>query len=473
MAARSTIMDLNAFRPEHAAQLDSETRTLTHRRAEVLGGSYRLFYRTPVHLVRGEGQYVWDAKGNKYLDMYNNVACVGHAHPDVVNAVHSQMTQINTHTRYIHERILDYSDSLRATLPDYLDSSEYKAMYMCTGSEANDLALRVARTFTGGTGLIATTEAYHGNSDLSSGVSPALGTGQPVGEDVWLIDAPDSYRTGQDDIGAWFAEQIRSTVRQMADAGVTFAGFIADSIFSSDGVLPGNYLAEAIDAVHEAGGVFIADEVQPGFARTGDNFWGFANHGVTPDIITMGKPMGNGIPVAGLLARADVLASFSDALPYFNTFGGNPVSMAAAQAVLEVIERENLQVHAKTVGTEALDAFRQVAQNHHRVGDVRGAGLFMGFELVTDPLTREPDSELALDMLESLKARGVLTSVAGPYGNVLKLRPPLPFTRADIPWAAEALDDSLRELTAGSRREPSGAGGREGAAPRMAGAGHR
>ncbi|WP_349827708.1 aspartate aminotransferase family protein [Brevibacterium litoralis] len=443
MASRSTIMDTNSFRTEHAAGLDADTRTLTERRAELLGGSYRLFYRKPVHLVRGEGQYLWDAAGHKYLDMYNNVASIGHAHPAVVEAVHRQMQELNTHTRYLHERILDYTDALRGTLPAMIDAADYKAMYMCTGSEANDLALRVAKVHSGGTGLIATTEAYHGNSELSSSVSPALGSGQPIGEDVWLLPAPDSYRTGVDDIGGWFADRVREAIADMARRGVRPAAFIADSIFSSDGVLPGRYLAEAVAVVHEAGGVFIADEVQPGFARTGENFWGFAAHDVVPDIITMGKPMGNGIPVSGLLARSEVLASFSDAIPYFNTFGGNPVSMAAAQAVLEVIEREGLQAHAREVGATALGAFRELADAHPSVGDVRGAGLFIGFELVADRTTREPDRESALDMLEELRSRGVLTSVAGPHGNVLKLRPPLPFADEDIPWAVRALDESL------------------------------
>lgn len=446
MATRSTIMDTNSFRAEHAAELDPETLKLTQRREEVLGGSYRLFYRKPVHLVRGEGQYLWDANGEKYLDMYNNVASIGHAHPAVVEAVHSQMQQLNTHTRYLHERILDYTDDLRSTMPDYLDASGYKAMYMCTGSEANDLALRVAKAYSGGTGLIATTEAYHGNSELSSSVSPALGSGQPIGENVWLLPAPDSYRTGVEDIGPWFAQKVRRAIADMESKGVKFAGFIADSIFSSDGVLPGAYLQEAVDAVHDAGGIFIADEVQPGFARTGGQFWGFAAHGVTPDIITTGKPMGNGIPVSGLLARAEVLASFSDTVPYFNTFGGNPVSMAAAQAVLDVIRKEGLQQHALEIGAETLKAFQELGQTYDAVGDVRGAGLFIGFELVKDRSTREPDRDLALGMLEELRSRGVLTSVAGPHGNVLKLRPPLPFQREDISWAAGALDASLQAL---------------------------
>ncbi|WP_120003053.1 aspartate aminotransferase family protein [Nesterenkonia muleiensis] len=446
MATRSTIMDSNSFRAEHAKGLDQETRKLTQRREELLGGSYRLFYRKPVHLVRGEGQYLWDAAGKKYLDMYNNVASIGHAHPAVVAAVLEQMQALNTHTRYLHERILDYTDAFGTTLPGYLDPGDYKAMYMCTGSEANDLALRIAKTSSGGTGLIATTEAYHGNSELSSSVSPALGSGQPIGENVWLLPAPDSYRTGVADIGPWFAQQLREAIADMESQGVKLAGFIADSIFSSDGVLPGSYLSEAVEVVHQAGGVFIADEVQPGFARTGENFWGFAAHGVAPDIITTGKPMGNGIPVSGLFARAEVLASFSDSIPYFNTFGGNPVSMAAAQAVLDVIRSEGLQEHARTVGAKTLEAFRQVGANHESVGDVRGAGLFIGFELVKDRATREPHRELALEMLEELRGRGVLTSVAGPHGNVLKLRPPLPFSEQDIPWAADALDDSLSAL---------------------------
>lgn len=448
MTTRSTIMDTNSFRAEHAAGLDPGTRRLTERRAELLGGSYRLFYRRPVHLTRGQGQYLWDAEGKKYLDMYNNVASVGHAHPAVVEAVHAQMQTLNTHTRYLHERILDYTEELRATLPDILDAADYRAMYMCTGSEANDLALRIAMAHTGGTGLIVTTEAYHGNSELSSAVSPALGAGQPVGEHVWLVPAPDAYRQGSDDIGGWFAARLREAIADMEAKGVRLAGFIADSIFSSDGVLPGSYLGEAVDEVHRAGGVFIADEVQPGFARTGSAFWGFANHPVTPDVITMGKPMGNGIPVAGLLARSEVLASFSDSVPYFNTFGGNPVSMAAAQAVLDVIRQEGLQEHARMVGAKALAAFREVGERHPFVGDVRGSGLFMGFELVQDRASREPHRELALDLLEELRERGVLTSVAGPHGNVLKLRPPLPFAEEDIPWAAGALDDSLAALRA-------------------------
>ncbi|WUI11579.1 aspartate aminotransferase family protein [Kineococcus sp. NBC_00420] len=446
---RSTIMDTNSFRPEHAEGLDPATRALTERRSAVLGGSYRLFYRRPVHLVRGEGQYLFDADGTRYLDMYNNVASLGHCHPAVVEAVTRQMQLLNTHTRYLHEGILDYTDDLLTTFPAP-PTGEWKAMYMCTGSEANDLALRVAKAWSGGEGFIATTEAYHGTSELTSGVSPALGSGQPIAPTARLVPAPDVYRTGVDPtrIGSWFADRVRAAIDDLEAHGTKLAAFIADSVFSSDGVLPApaGYLAEAVDVVRAAGGVFIADEVQPGFARTGEEFWGFARHGIVPDLVTLGKPMGNGVPVSGVVAREEVLAAFSDRIPYFNTFGGNPVSMAAAQAVLTTIRSEGLQEHSAKVGTAMRADLEGLRQKHPAVGDVRGTGLFTGLELVTDPATREPDRDLALAVLEELRDRGVLTSVAGPHGNVLKLRPPLAFQVADTDWLVGALDASLTAL---------------------------
>ncbi|PWW10893.1 aspartate aminotransferase family protein [Mangrovibacter plantisponsor] len=442
MATRSTIMDTNSFRAEHAAALDEQTRTLTEKRARLLGDSYRLFYRNPVHLVRGEQQYLWDAQGNKYLDVYNNVASIGHCHPAVIDAVQQQMSQLNTHTRYLHERILDYTESLLKYVPGEVS----KAMYMCTGSEANDLAIRVARAWSGGTGIIVTREAYHGTSELTSGASPALGSGQPLAATTRLVPAPDRYRVDTPDIGAWFAAQIQEQIDDMAAHGIKFAGLLVDSIFSSDGVLPGpaGYLKPALDVVHRNGGIFIADEVQPGFARTGESFWGFARHDIVPDVITMGKPMGNGIPVSAMLAKPEVLAAFSDTIPYFNTFGGNPVSIAAAQAVLKVIEDEKLQQHSLTVGTQLQQELAALAAQHDCVGDVRGAGLFIGFELVTDKASKNPDKQRALDVIERLREDHVLTSVAGPHGNVLKLRPTLAFQAHDIDWLVGSLDKALR-----------------------------
>lgn len=446
MVTRSTIMDTNSFRAENAKMLDAKTYALTSKREKLLSESYRLFYRKPVHLVAGKGQYLWDDEGKKYLDVYNNVASLGHCHPAVIEAVHVQMQKLNTHTRYLHETILDYSEQLLATAPAEIN----KAMYMCTGSEANDLAIRMAREYSGGTGIIVTQESYHGTSDLTSGCSPALGSGQALAASTRLVPAPDQYRLGGEHLADWFADQIQLQIDNMQQQGIKFAGFLADSIFSSDGVMPNpvGFLQKAVDVVHANGGVFIADEVQPGFARTGDSFWGFGRHGVVPDIITTGKPMGNGIPVSGLLARGEVMAAFSDNIPYFNTFGGNPVSMAAAQAVLKVIEEEQLQAHAKHVGALLEAELKQLIHKYDCVGDVRGAGLFIGFELVTDQASKTPNKDLALDLIEMLRMEHcVLTSVAGPYGNVLKLRPPLAFQVQDIDWLVGALDQSLMKLT--------------------------
>lgn len=256
---------------------------------------------------------------------------------------------------------------------------------------------------------------------------------------------PDRYRVDAPDLGIWFANEIQKQIDDMAAHGIKFAGLLVDSIFSSDGVLPGpaGFLKPALDAVHANGGIFIADEVQPGFARTGDSFWGFARHGIVPDVVTLGKPMGNGIPVSGLLAKADVLAAFSDEIPYFNTFGGNPVSMAAAQAVLRVIREEKLQEHSLIVGEKLRQELARLADRHECVGDVRGAGLFIGFELVSDRAAKTPDKTLALDVIERLRAELVLASVALPYGNVLKLRPLLAFQEQDIDWLVGSLDKVL------------------------------
>ncbi|KAB1663881.1 aspartate aminotransferase family protein [Pseudoclavibacter sp. CFCC 13611] len=452
MTSKSTIMDTNSFSADALDLLDGETRQLVERRLTVLGGAYRLFYQHPVHLVRGEGQYLWDAAGAKYLDMYNNVASVGHANPTVARAVADQMMRINTHTRYAHENIVDYSEQILATMPSEIT----RAMYMCTGSEANDLAIRVAREYSGGTGIIVSSEAYHGNTDLTSRHSPALGGGQPLDAACRRVRVPSADAMGgpgslaRENSGQAFAHEIEKAIDDLESHGVRFAGFLADSIFSSDGVHPGQagWLAPAVDVVHRHGGVFIADEVQPGFARTGEAFWGFARHGVVPDLVTTGKPMGNGIPVSGLFARDEVLAAFSDRLPYFNTFGGSPVSMAAALAVLHEIQSRDLQQHALQVGERLRTELRRVAERHVGVGDVRGVGLYTGVDIVSPADGQTADGALALAVLEGLRERRLLTSVAGAAGNVLKLRPPLVFDMRDIDRACTTLDETLSALDA-------------------------
>ncbi|QTE31416.1 aspartate aminotransferase family protein [Pengzhenrongella sicca] len=441
-------MDTNSFRRGATDELPESIRRLAARRERVLGPSYRLFYREPVHLVRGEGAHLYDADGQRYLDVYNNVASVGHCHPRVVAAVQRQAAALNTHTRYLHEAIVDYSEDLLSTLPDAID----QVMFLCTGSEANDLAIRVAQAYTGGTGVLVTSEAYHGNTALTSELSPALGTAQPLGRDVRTVPSPDAYRLGLGggdvDLGLWFADQVAAQIADLERHGTRFAAFLADSIFSSDGVFPDplGFLAPAIEVVHRAGGVFVADEVQPGFARTGQAFWGFERHGVVPDLVTMGKPMGNGIPISALAARSEVLAAFGDSIPYFNTFGGNPVSIAAAQAVLDVIRDEELQAHSARLGAQLSAGLRAASAGHPLVGDIRGAGLYVGVDIVTDPVSRRPDQATALEIVERLRERHVLTSVCGAGGNVLKLRPPLAFSPADLDVFLTAYEEVLATL---------------------------
>jgi 4-aminobutyrate aminotransferase-like enzyme len=432
-------MDTNSYRSElHARGLDARTREMTARRERVLGPSYRLFYRDPVHLVRGSGTHVWDADGRRYLDVYNNVVSVGHAHPRVVQAIAAQAATLNTHTRYLHGAILNYADDILATLPPELS----QIMFMCTGSEANDLAVRVAQQATGSRGIVVTREAYHGNTALTSEVSPALGSGQRVGDWVRLVEPPDTFRADPETAGVVFAASIREAIDSLRESGHGFAGLLFDSMFSSDGVLPGEpgMLVEAVRVVHAAGGVVIADEVQPGFGRTGETFWGFARHGIVPDVVTMGKPMGNGHPISGLAARAEVLAPFATAVPYFNTFGGNPVSIAAAQATLSVLREEELQARALRVGAGLRAALADLADRHPLIGDVRGAGLFTGLELISDPTTKSPASEVALAVVDELRDAGVLTSVTGAAGNILKLRPPLAFGDDDAAVLVESID---------------------------------
>ncbi len=437
-----SILEGNSFKSADSAGLGSRARDLIARRERALGPAYRLFYRHPVELVRGSGARVWDADGREYLDLYNNVPSVGHAHPRVVAAVARQMAELNTHTRYLHEAIVAYAEDLLATLPAEVD----RVMFVCTGSEANDLALRVGRAYSGGAAYIATREAYHGNTALVSAHSPSLSNVEAMDPALRVIDPPDTYRHGSSAAAAAaFLASVERAVADIEASGDGLAGLIADSSFSSDGVFTGEpgMIAAAVDLVRARGGVFIADEVQPGFARTGEAFWGFARHGVVPDLVTTGKPMGNGFPVAALAARHEVLEAFSAARPYFNTFGGNPVAIAAAQAVLDVIRDEGLQERALVTGERLREALRALTEKHPSIGDVRGAGLYTGLELVTDRESRQPATGLALEVIEELRERRVLTSVCGPASNVLKLRPPLALAESDVPRLAEALDGAL------------------------------
>ena len=419
----SNIMDSNAY------TADSDGDPLIVARERVLGPANRLFYDRPVHLVRGQGSHVFDADGVRYLDAYNNVVSVGHCHPHVVDAVMRQMSTLNTHTRYLHRGIVDYSERLLATMPHEVD----QVMYACTGSEANDLALRVAEMYTDARGVIVTRDAYHGNTASVMAISPALGDATTLGPHVRTVPPPDSYR--YPDAAARFAADVARAVDDLCENGIRVSCLIADSIFSSDGIYPDpSVLGPAVDIVHRHGGVFIADEVQPGFTRTGDSMWGFDRHDVIPDIVTMAKPMGNGMPVAAMAVRDHVLRPFAVRVPYFNTYAGNPVSMAAAAATLDVIENEQLMANAAEVGAALRTELARIADDHAQVGDVRGAGLYVGVEIVSDADAKAPDRAAAKALVNAMRERRVLISVCGHDGNVLKIRPPLVFSMADVDW---------------------------------------
>jgi 4-aminobutyrate aminotransferase-like enzyme len=382
---------------------------LRARREAVLGPAYRLFYTDPIEIVRGEGAWLWDADGRRYLDGYNNVASVGHANPVVVEAISRQAAVLNTHTRYLHAGVVEYAERLTAMMPAALDT----VMFTCTGSEANDLALRLVIEATGRTGVIVTRTAYHGVTAAIAAISPSLGMG--VGEHVRVIDPP---RGVQSQDGLRFAVEVAAAATELASAGHPVAALIVDTVLSSDGLIPEpvGFLAEAARAVRAAGGVFIADEVQAGFGRTG-HLWGFDRHGVEPDAVTLGKPMGNGHPLAGVVIRRDLAEPMASRTRYFNTFGGNPVSSAAGQAVLDVIERDGLVARAGERGAHLLDGLRAGVGNAAGVVDVRGVGLYAAVEL--------DSGEWAGHIVDRMRAAGVLIAATGPGGRILKIRPPL------------------------------------------------
>ena len=424
--------------------MTAATATILDRRKRLLGPAYRLFYEEPLHLVRGEGVWLFDAAGKRYLDMYNNVPHVGHCHPHVVDAVAKQLATLNTHTRYLHENILDYAERLQATLPPAIDT----VMFACTGSEANELAIRIAKSATGATGIIATEFAYHGNSQATYEISLEDIPADDVPPHVVGVPFPDTFRGDyrDADAGASYAHHLRHAVDTLASRGIKPAAFIVDTILSSSGVVqpPAGYLNAAAAIIRGCGGVFIADEVQPGLGRTGDHFWGFAADNVVPDIVTMGKPLGNGHPLSAVAVRRELIDSFSATSSYFNTFGGNPVSCAAGLAVLDVLEQEQLQKNAKSVSEHIVRGLHSLAEEYPIIGNIRAAGLFIAVDLVRDRETREPAP--AAPVVNGLRARGVLAGSIGRYDNIVKLRPPMVFSIDHADKALAVFDDTLRNL---------------------------
>jgi 4-aminobutyrate aminotransferase-like enzyme/Ser/Thr protein kinase RdoA (MazF antagonist) len=416
---------------------------LLSRRRKLLGPNLSLSYKAPLHIVRGWKQYLYDADGREFLDAYNNVAHVGHSHPRVVDAVARQMAVLNTNTRYLHENVLRYAERLTATLPEPLRVS----FFVNSGSEANELALRLARAFTGQRDVIVMEGGYHGNTQRMIEVSPYKFDG-PGGQgrspDVHVVPVPYGHPEERSDEGS--AVAVAHAVAAITKSGRAPSAFLVESLPSVAGqiVLPPGYLKDAFSAVRAAGGLCVVDEVQVGLGRVGAKFWGFELQGVVPDIVVMGKPLGNGHPLGAVVTTPEIAAAFANGMEYFNTFGGNPVSMAAGLAVLDVLEDEGLPRNALRVGTHLLDRLRALQSRHDIIGDVRGSGFFIGLELVRSRETLEPATQETSAVVNALKESGILTGTEGPHHNVIKIRPPMCFDQGNADFLVDHLDASLR-----------------------------
>lgn len=415
------------------------TESLMDRRARLMGPNVPTFYRTPVHIVKGEGVWLWDADGKRYLDCYNNVPHVGHCHPKVVEAICQQAATLNTHTRYLHDLVLEYVEQLTATLNHGIS----QAIMVCTGSEANDLALRMAQAVTGKTGIIATDNTYHGNTAAVSQLStrrPPIGGRAP---NVRLVPAPDTVSPLGGSLAAQsqaFANNVATAIAELEAAGFGFSGIMLCPVFANEGLLTPvrGFLDPMVEVVRKAGGLILCDEVQPGFGRVGSHFWGHDALGFAPDVVTIGKPMANGHPVAACLARPDVMAAFREAFGYFNTFGGNPVSAAACLATLAVIRDEGLQESAAKTSAYMLERLQGL--RHARIVNARAAGMFFGLEF-----GGEGAGDFVADLVESMVERGFLLNRIGKGGTTLKMRPPMPFGPEHADLVADALQQVLNQ----------------------------
>ncbi|MFZ6050096.1 aspartate aminotransferase family protein [Pseudomonas sp. CR3202] len=421
---------------------------LLQRRHQVMGSQSPLFYDKPLNLVRGQGVWLYDEAGKRYLDVYNNVPCVGHCHPRVVTAMAEQAATLNIHTRYLNERIVAYAERLTGTFADSLDS----VMFTCTGSEANELALRMARASTGNRGVIVSDYNYHGNTTTLAEVTTALPSSEPFSTHARAVPIPCLYRapagTNAEQLADQYVARVAEAIASLQAQGSGVAAMLIDTLFANEGIprVPAGYIERIAELVHQAGGLLIVDEVQSGFGRTGAHMWGHQAHGATPDIVTLGKPMGNGFPLAGVVTRRERVEAFGRSNLYFNTFGGSPVAAAVGMAVLEVIEDEQLLRNASDVGGHLADGLERLASRHSIIGDVRGKGLFFAVELVRDRQDKTPAGAEARRIVNQMRERGVLISKIGPGDNILKIRPPLVFSRDDADYFIDTLDRVLSEL---------------------------
>ena len=415
------------------------TQSLLERRFNVLGRHSPLFYEKPLQLVRGEGVWVHDIDGKRYLDAYNNVPHVGHCHPRVVEALRRQAGILNSHTRYLDETVVNYAEQLLSTFQPSLN----RVFLTCTGSESNELALRIARETTGNMGVISTDFAYHGNTAAVSQISSVFTPASKRGPFVRYVPVMDPYR--QRKPAEFYIGQLQEAIDDFARNGVKLAAVLFCTAFSSEGLpdVPAGYFPGIAAAVHAAGGLVIADEVQAGFGRFGSHMWGHDRHGMVPDLVTMGKPMGNGHPLAGVVTTAALMEAFTSQNMYFNTFGGNEVSAAVGHAVLNVLRDEQLLENALTVGSHVLRGMRGL--RHECIGDVRGQGMFFAVEIVS--ADGKPDAAKTKRIVNSMREHGVLISRIGPHDNILKIRPPMVFTKDNADVLLSTLDTVLSELS--------------------------
>jgi 4-aminobutyrate aminotransferase-like enzyme/Ser/Thr protein kinase RdoA (MazF antagonist) len=427
-----------------------EPEELAERRARALPANLSLAYASPIHVVRGRGTRLFDPLGRAYLDCVNNVAHVGHEHPDVVRAGQRQMAVLNTNSRYLHEKVVEYAERLAALLPDPLSC----CFFVNSGSEANELALRMARAHTNGSGVVALEGGYHGHTQTLIDVSHYKFTSPGgMGAPPWVrtAPAPDEYRgrygRNVSDRAARYASHVKEALAELRGASITPSAFIAETFLSCGGQIepPQGYLAAAYAHARAFGAVCIADEIQTGFGRIGSDFWSFESQGVVPDIVTLGKPVGNGHPIGVVVTTPEIAESFDNGMEFFSTFGGNPVSSAIGLAVLDVLEEERLQDRAAVLGGTLKGSLASLAVRHDVVGDIRGRGLFLGIELVDDRGSKRPAPDIARYVIDRMADRGVLLGADGPAHNVLKIKPPMPFSEEDGERLVEELDRVLAE----------------------------
>lgn len=420
---------------------------LLERRNRIVGKAAPLFYDQPLHIVKGKGLSLFDADGHEYLDAYNNVPVVGHCHPKVVQALSEQASILNIHTRYINDVMVEYAERLTASFDASLDM----AIFTCTGSEANDVALRIARLLTGKKGIICTDSTYHGNTEAVDALSTIFRHGKSDSPYVHPVPFPQLYRPlndldGQALVDA-YVQTVEDAIQDFEKQGIGFAGMLVCPIFANEGLpnVPAGCMEQIAKRVRAAGGYLIFDEVQAGFGRTG-NMWGHQTVGVVPDMVTLGKPMGNGHPIGGVISRAEIINAFRDRSMYFNTFGGNPVSCAAGLAVLNVIQEEKLLENVQAQGNYLFQELQRLSQKFPILGGVRGQGLFLGVEVISDVTQKTPAAALAKQLINQMKDRHVLIGRIGAFDNVLKIRPPLPFTRQNADVLISTLDHCLMEM---------------------------